>query len=491
MLNDFFEKVFMLVNYIKKNKTALLIILSIYLLVNINISLAEFPYIDDIGRQLSGYTGFSQYFSRYLSEASSRFIQGGKHLTDSGLTSNLISAFILSSSSLIVLFVISPSKRVTPLLAISSTILGLNPWFLEPLSFRFDNPFMSLSVLVCIIPFIFWKNYKLFIPFSVFGIYLMCNSYQGSSGVYILMATTMILLEIIDKSKINIRDLICSIFSYIGGMGFYKLQMFIVPPLFGDQGKLPSISELPSILISNSKGYLTNIYVKSYKVWTILFALIVLLLIIELVLRVKRNKFKGFLFVCFWLVFGSVFSYGSYLLLSEPYYLMRPRYGYGFGIFVSIILVILLGNESRNKFFTMLKSIISATLIFYLLSFTFIYVDSLKQQNNFFQTQSTILASSLNKYLTPENKVVNMNRFIANSPIYDNTSSVYPMISSLIMPNSNISWDMTMRFNSITKLDVEIKPFDESKLDGEYQQLETTKLYDIYSKDKELFVVMK
>ena len=143
------------------------------------------------------------------------------------------------------------------------------------------------------------------------------------------------------------------------------------------------------------------------------------------------------------------------------------------------------------KFFTMLKSIISATLIFYLLSFTFIYVDSLKQQNNFFQTQSTILASSLNKYLTPENKVVNMNRFIANSPIYDNTSSVYPMISSLIMPNSNISWDMTMRFNSITKLDVEIKPFDESKLDGEYQQLETTKLYDIYSKDKELFVVMK
>jgi len=299
MLNDFFEKVFMLVNYIKKNKTALLIILSIYLLVNINISLAEFPYIDDIGRQLSGYTGFSQYFSRYLSEASSRFIQGGKHLTDSGLTSNLISAFFLSLSSLIVLFVISPSKRVTPLLAISSTILGLNPWFLEPLSFRFDNPFMSLSVLVCIIPFIFWKNYKLFIPFSVFGIYLMCNSYQGSSGVYILMATTMILLEIIDKSKINIRDLICSIFSYIGGMGFYKLQMFIVPPLFGDQGKLPSLIELPSILISNSKGYLTNIYVKSYKVWTILFVLIVILLIIELVLRVKRNKFKGFLFVCF------------------------------------------------------------------------------------------------------------------------------------------------------------------------------------------------
>lgn len=155
MFNDFFEKSFMLVKLYKKIKTALLI-LSIYLLVNINISLAEFPYIDDIGRQLSGYTGFSQYFSRYLSEASSRFIQGGQHLTDSGLTSNLISAFILSLSSLIVLYVIFPSKSYS---IISHFINNtrLKSMVLEPLSFRFDNPFMSLSVLVCIIPFILEK----------------------------------------------------------------------------------------------------------------------------------------------------------------------------------------------------------------------------------------------------------------------------------------------------------------------------------------------
>lgn len=63
------------------------------------------------------------------------------------------------------------------------------------------------------------------------------------------------------------------------------------------------------------------------------------------------------------------------------------------------------------------------------------------------------------------------------------------MISSLIMPNSNISWDMTMRFNSLTKLDVEIKPFDESKLD-EYQQLETTKLYDIYLKKTRNYLLL-
>ncbi len=67
-------------DYIKRNKFVLSLILGVYLLVNINISLAEYPYIDDIGRQILGYTGFSEHYSRYLSEFSARLIQGGAHL---------------------------------------------------------------------------------------------------------------------------------------------------------------------------------------------------------------------------------------------------------------------------------------------------------------------------------------------------------------------------------------------------------------------------
>lgn len=79
MIEEFLGVFNNLKNYIKKNKFVLSLILGFYLLVNINISLAEFPYIDDIGRQLLGYTGFSQHYSRYLSEVSARLIQGGAH----------------------------------------------------------------------------------------------------------------------------------------------------------------------------------------------------------------------------------------------------------------------------------------------------------------------------------------------------------------------------------------------------------------------------
>lgn len=191
--------------FIKRNKKACFIILSIYLVVNINIGLAEFPYIDDIGRQLEGYSGFSEHYSRYLSEISARLIQGGSHLTDPGLSTNIISAFILTFASVTLLFVLFPSKKVNLALTLSSTVIGINPWFLEALSFRFDNPFMSLSILVSLLPFIFWESKKLFNLFSIICIYLMCNSYQASSGIYIMMVLTLVFLELIYGKNLILR----------------------------------------------------------------------------------------------------------------------------------------------------------------------------------------------------------------------------------------------------------------------------------------------
>ena len=319
----------------------------------------------------------------------------------------------------------------------------------------------------------------------------MCNSYQASSGIYILMTLTLLFLEVVYSGKLNIKCLICSISSYIGGMFLYKIQITIKPPIFADQGSIPSLLRLPSIMLANTKGYLKNIYLQSSKIWILLFLVVIVLLVFNIISTSKQKKIFTFALTTAWLVLGSIFSYGSYLILSEQFYLLRPRYEYGFGIFSSIVLVVALGITNRKQFINILKSVFSSLIIFYFLAFSFIYVDNLKQQNSTFTVQSTMLGNSLNKYLTDKNNVVNINHFVANSPIYENAASVYPMIRSLIMPNTNVSWDMTMRFNAITKLDADFKPFDATTVNLEYKQLETTKLYDIYRKDNQLFVVMK
>ncbi|WP_295591693.1 glucosyltransferase domain-containing protein [uncultured Streptococcus sp.] len=477
--------------FIKRNKKACFIILSIYLVVNINIGLAEFPYIDDIGRQLEGYSGFSEHYSRYLSEISARLIQGGSHLTDPGLSTNIISAFILTFASVTLLFVLFPSKKVNLALTLSSTVIGINPWFLEALSFRFDNPFMSLSILVSLLPFIFWESKKLFNLFSIICIYLMCNSYQASSGIYIMMVLTLVFLELIYGKKFNIKGLLNSAISYIIGMVLYKVQITIKPPIFAEQGKTPGLFQLPSVILGNAKGYLKNIYLQSSKTWIYLVIVLLFLLIVNILISGKQKKIFSLFYTFIWLSVGSVISYGAYLALPMQFYLMRPRYEYGLGAFISIILVVIVGISSKNSILSIIKSSVSGLFVFYMLTFSFIYVSTLKQQNTIFETQSSILGNTLNKYVNKKNQVVNLNKFLPNSPIYENTSSVYPLIGSLVMPNTNISWDMTKRFNSLTKLDVDFKPFDTTHLDSSYKLLETTKLFDLYSKDEQLYLFMK
>ena len=216
-----------------------------------------------------------------------------------------------------------------------------------------------------------------------------------------------------------------------------------------------------------------------------------MLLIVNILISGKQKKIFSLFYTFIWLSVGSVISYGAYLALPMQFYLMRPRYEYGLGAFISIILVVIVGISSKNSILSIIKSLVSGLFVFYMLTFSFIYVSTLKQQNTIFETQSSILGNTLNKYVDKKNQVVNLNKFLPNSPIYENTSSVYPLIGSLVMPNTNISWDMTKRFNSLTKLDVEFKPFNTTHLDSSYKLLETTKLFDLYSKDEQLYLFMK
>lgn len=274
-------------------------------------------------------------------------------------------------------------------------------------------------------------------------------------------------------------------------MILYKVQITIKPPIFADQGRIPGLLDIPATLFNNAKGYLKNIYNQSSNIWIVLAAILIIFLIISVYLISKEKKLTKTVLAISWLCLGCIFSYGSYLILLEKFYLLRPRYEYGLGIFSSIILIVTLGISTKFHFFEISKKFLILLSVYYVLSFSFIYVDSLKQQNKTFETQSVMLGSTLNRYVSAENRVVNINRFISNSPIYENSALVYPMISSLIMPNTNISWDMTMRFNSLTKLDVDFKMFDINQIDSSYRKVETTKLYDILSKDDQLFVIMK
>lgn len=477
--------------FLSENKYPFLLILFIYSLVASVISLANYPYIDDIGRQLQGYTGFSAHYSRYLSELFAVSIQGSRHLTDTGLTSSIISASILSLASILVLYIFFGKTKIKWSAAISSVFIGLNPWFLEALSFRFDSPFLSLSILVVVLPFLFWKSPLLhFYLAGSFGVFLMCNSYQASSGIFILMTMTLVILNVTSHATLNMlwNRIFVSMAAFVTGLLVYFVQVKIFPPIFSESTDLGNVFDIPKNMLTNTVSYLGVIWKQSTNVWLVLFILIFILLGALFLTSSTKGKLPTSLYFVLYLILGGVLSYGVYMVFPIAYAEMRPRYSYGFGVFISFAMILLTQKETTLSWLK-IKTPIAMLLSFYLLSFSFIFANSLKLENDYFISQSTILGSSLNEVLDNENRTVKMNRFVGDAPVFLNTIANYPILPALIISQANISWDYTMRFNSITNLQLNFEAYNPAEITFTNSELiEASLLFNIYKRENQIYV---
>ena len=203
-------------------KTSLLIF-GIYYVAISAIIRSDFKYIDDLGRVAKGYRGWEN-FSRYTSNILATLIHGDLYLTDISPLPQILAILLLAVAGTIILYMWEmPQKFSWGILAILP--LGLSPYFLECLSYKFDAPYMAISVFASILPFAFIKIGQIeYVVASFVGILLMCTTYQASSGIY-PMIVVLLCFDFWNKGKsINkiFRFLIISILCYIVGMLFLE-----------------------------------------------------------------------------------------------------------------------------------------------------------------------------------------------------------------------------------------------------------------------------
>ena len=147
---------------------------------------ANYNYIDDLGRVAQGYRGWDN-FSRFTSEYLSIFIHTNRFLNDISPLPQYLAVFLLAISSLILIVLITDNLKFTWWSVIAVIPLGLSPYFLECLSYKYDSPYMSLSVLASIGPLIFMDSKRMVYTSAVFiGTLIMCTTYQVSSGIFVL-----------------------------------------------------------------------------------------------------------------------------------------------------------------------------------------------------------------------------------------------------------------------------------------------------------------
>ncbi|EKR7966584.1 glucosyltransferase domain-containing protein, partial [Campylobacter fetus] len=386
-------------------------------------------YGDDYHRATYGDFGF-QIWSRFSSEFLSKIfhISLNRNVEISPLL-QIIAIAILSIGSMILVKTILKKYNFWGLAA--SLPLGLSPFFLENMSFKFDSVFMAISLVSPIIPFLFLKNKIAFFIISILCLELTLTTYQTGNAVYIMLSLFIILSYILEGKdyKQIIKCAMLLILAYISSLLIYKF--FILNESSGEWYASKSTFELNNLIPGVSKNLKTvlKIYEDVFKhtIFVPIFALGIIGFLFACIKVSKICRFWTLIASLGFIISGILLSYGAYLVLEKQ--IFSDRTFNGIGMFLAIIFVFLFKIDIKiYKFFS---KTICFILAYSLIIEATAWANVLKEQTEYAKYRVEIMLHDFYKMIPKDNKFgftseVNKNNFM--SPIALNTSKTFPII---------------------------------------------------------------
>nr|WP_297767836.1 glucosyltransferase domain-containing protein [uncultured Butyrivibrio sp.] len=304
----------------------------VYLLAYSSIFRANFNYADDVGRVAHGYHGW-MVFSRHTSTFLSNIIHADWYLADVSPLTQILAVIFLSLAGAVLVYLFVEESKTGVISTIAVLLIGLSPYFLGCISYKYDSPYMALSILVSIVPFLFVDKRKWAFEVSSFVcLLIMCTSYQAAAGIY-PMISIFLFGKMIHEKKENGKAagfVARAVLSYIVSLGFYALFLM--------HSAIAGVS---------SEGFSVGRIFGCYKMW---FGLIksdfknswILLIIALIVLSIammsmssEQGMLRGICLSAIVVVFSGLAVLGVLPVLSREVY--NPRYMMSFGVFLSLL----------------------------------------------------------------------------------------------------------------------------------------------------------
>lgn len=410
--------------------------LGVYLLGMLTIIRANSLYMDDLGYSVTGYREWYNW-SRYVIVFLSYFIQPEISMTDISPIPQLLAALILSCSSVLLIFILNKGKiTITGLLA--SIPLGLSPYFLECLSYKYLACYMALSILVSIVPFLFIASKKAFFFCSVVCLLIMCMTYQAASGIYLLIVTILCFQDWNSREKPNKK-----IFSFIGTavlafcFSMLIFRFFLMKPAdYYVSNAMHPVSHIILGAFSNIKEYTMIIHHDFGIIWKTAIAFVLLFFITKSIHVSLQKKLLSFFISILVIGISFVLSFGVYSLLITP--LFAPRAMFGFGAFLAILGIYVVSNYKKI-------AIVSAiALSWCLFTFAFSYGNALADQARYAEFRISILLYDLSAlYPKVDGLSIQLKNSIDYAPSIKNTAKRNPIIERLVQKRlaEDLCWD--------------------------------------------------
>jgi hypothetical protein len=473
-------------------KQSFLILTGIYWIGISSIIRADFNYIDDLARVAQGYKGWGK-LGRITSNVLATFVHMDNYLTDISPLPQLISAVIVALAGVLMLVIVYERDFFSIVEILSVVPLYLNPYFLECISFKFDSPYMALSVFSAVFPLLYRrKNVLAYIVISSIGTLLMCTTYQASSGIY-PMLVVLLMLIMWNRGEAYKETINFGTRSFIGySIGILVFKIFCMVPLNDDNSyistSLPRLDDLFPNIVSNLENYYTLIVSDFKKWWLFLVFALMVCFVISVVNRSRHKHWQAMMVSVTVLICLGLLCFGLYPLLRKP--LFRPRAMYGFGIMIVLLAVCVVENVSF-----VVGNVVTLVLGWAFFLFAFTYGNALTVQKEYTEFRVEQVIDSINDLealQSGKDVVVQIAGNIGLSPILDEMPQNYQMLNKLIPATfSSGSYYGEYRFYNYYNLKNVVWNSDIDLTTYELPLLENHMYYSIYGNESYILVELK
>lgn len=412
------------------------LLFAIYLTGIFAILRANYKYIDDYGRVFEGYKGWDD-FSRFTSVILSPFIHADNYLTDISPLPQILACVLLSAAGIISIRALAnrENAKISVWQIIAIVPMGLSPYFLECLSYKYDSVYMALSVFAAVLPIVLVDaKFMGFLILTIVGTVLMLTTYQASSGIFPMLLAAVVSIKWSQKEDIKSigKKLLTGAGGYLIGMGIYKI--FIMKEV--DEYVSSSVAPVNEIINQFIKYYRqVGADFKSW--WILLILLVIVFFIVTYVIESRRNKLASFGMALATSTILALLAFGMYPVLSKASY--YPRAMYGFGVMVAFFAV---GAVHDRKLW--LARIFTIAFSWTCFVFSMSYGNALAEQARYTEFRVTSVVNDikeLDMMKDDETVLVQISGSIGKSPVIRNVpQSNYTILERLIPETFAQDW---------------------------------------------------
>ena len=409
---------------------ALLILFAVSVVGISAILRANFYYMDDSPRAALGYKQWD-YFSRYLSTALATLVHGGDYLADAAPLPQILAMLIMAVSGILMGYIVYERTTFSGWELAVLSILGLNPYFLGCVSFRFDAPYMAFSVLAAVVPLLYRnRNTAAYLLVSGLGILAVCTSYQAAAGIFPMLVVALALRMWNRGESIREVGLFClkSAAGYALGLLFFKLVIMIPADTNYVGNALPSAGKLIPHFMRNLRSYYSLILSDFKPFWRIAAVLAAAAFCVRTVLDSRRRTLPAIAMTAVALILMGMMCFGLYPALASTVF--APRAMYGFGVLLTVFGMT--AAEGKTRVPLKIPAVV-LSWVFFVFSFT--YGNALSVQKDYTDFRTQLVISDLQEveaFRSDAPVTVQLSGSIGKAPVLWNMPQNYQMLNRLI-----------------------------------------------------------